>query len=167
MKTKIWRTLAEIIGVLSIVAGLMLVAWEIRQANEIARAEVVLTLAEQYNEFNQARFESAEVAELSLMLMRPDDYQLTVIDKSRMSGVAWHFGNIFWSAQVAHDSGLLSRQDLMIYQSQLAWMLEYMPGLAEEFTFMWNSADDMHEAAVFIPLREYVENLPESVQSGD
>ena len=71
------------------------------------------------------------------MLMRPGDYALTDIDKSRMGGVAWHFGNIFWSAQIAHDSGLLSDQDLMVYQSQLAWMLKYMPGLVDEFAFMW------------------------------
>ncbi len=167
MKTKIWRTLAEIIGVLSIVTGLLLVAWEIRQANKIARAEIVQTLSQQYNEFNQARFESAEVAELSLMLMRPEDYSLSEIDKSRISGVAWHFGNIFWSAQVAHDSGLLSRQDLMIYQSQLAWMLKNMPGLTEEFRFMWNTSDDMHEAPVFIPLKQYLENSPENVNTSN
>jgi CHASE2 domain-containing sensor protein len=36
MKNKNWRDVAEIVGIVSIVAGLILVAWEVRQANNIA-----------------------------------------------------------------------------------------------------------------------------------
>jgi len=158
MKPKNLRDLAELIGLVSIVIGLLLVAWEIRQANKIARAEVVMNLAEQYNEFNASRFENPEVAELSNMLLNPDRYEISDTDRSRMAGVAWHFGNILWSAQIAHDNGLLSLDDLSIYQSHLSWMLEYMPGLAEEFTFMWNTTGEMKGVYVFKPLEIYVES---------
>ena len=47
MKNIDWRNLAEIIGIGSIVAGLILVAWEIHQANNIAKAQIVMDLAAQ------------------------------------------------------------------------------------------------------------------------
>jgi hypothetical protein len=162
MKSKHWRALAEVIGVISIVVGLLLVAWEIRQANKIARAEVVMNLAEQYNQFNSARFESPEVAELSNMLLNPDQFEISDVDRSRMAGAAWHFGNILWSAQAAYDNGLLDLVDLANYRSHLSWMLEYMPGLASEFVFMWNTTAGMQGVYVFEPLEQYVAAIPES-----
>ena len=50
MKSKNWRDVAEIVGVISIVAGLVLVAWEVRQANNIAATQMVMDLAAQANE---------------------------------------------------------------------------------------------------------------------
>jgi hypothetical protein len=38
MISKSWRDVAEIVGNISIVVGLVLVAWEVRQANNIAKA---------------------------------------------------------------------------------------------------------------------------------
>ena len=159
MKSKNWRVLAEVFGVVSIVIGLLMVAWEIRQANKIARADIVMSLAEQYNQFNSSRFESPEVAELSNMLLNPDHFEITDNDRSRMAGAAWHFANILWSAQIAHDNGLLSKDDLATYQSHLAWMLEYMPGLADEFAFMWHTTGSMKGVYVFEPLERYIASL--------
>ena len=166
MKPINWRILAEVVGVLSIVIGLMMVAWEIRQANKIARADIVMSLAEQYNQFNSSRFENPDVAELSNMLLNPDQFEITDTDRSRMAGAAWHFANILWSAQIAHDNGLLSEEDLATYQSHLAWMLEYMPGLADEFVFMWNTTGGMKGVYVFEPLKHYIESLPKSQEGG-
>jgi CheY-specific phosphatase CheX len=59
MKNKNWRDVAEIVGIVSIVAGLVLVAWEVRQANNIAKTQMVMDLAAEANEFNSATFESA------------------------------------------------------------------------------------------------------------
>lgn len=154
--------LAETFGVLSIVIGLMMVAWEIRQANKIARADIVMSLAEQYNQFNSSRFENPDVAELSNMLLNPDQYELTKNDRSRMAGAAWHFANILWSAQIAFDNGLLSQEDLANYQSHLAWMLKYMPGLADELAFMWHTTGGMKGVSVFEPLEQYIESLPKT-----
>ena len=161
MKSLPWRSLAEIIGVVSIVVGLILVALEIRQSNNIAKAEIVFNLAEQYNQFNTARFENSEVAQLSLMMQNPDDFEIAEIDASRIAGAAWHFANILWSSQIAYDNGLLGLDELTNYQSQMAWLLEYMPAMANEFVLMWNSSTAMHNTIVFRPLEYYVENLTE------
>lgn len=64
MKNRNWRDVAEIIGIVSIVAGLILVAWEVRQANNIAKTQMVMELVAQANEFNSATYENEEVANL-------------------------------------------------------------------------------------------------------
>jgi hypothetical protein len=48
MENRHLRETVEIIGVISIVASLLLVAWEVRQANRIAAAEIEMQI--QYDE---------------------------------------------------------------------------------------------------------------------
>ena len=72
MKYKNWHDVAEIVGMISIVAGLILVAWEVRQANNIARAQMVMDIAAQANEFNSATYENVEVAKLVAAIYDPN-----------------------------------------------------------------------------------------------
>lgn len=153
MKNNQWRNLLEIIGVLSIVAGLLMVAMEIRQANRIATAQTVMQLAAQFNEFNAARFENPALADLTAKIQRPDDISMSSTERSMASGLAWHFGNIFWSAEIAHQNGLLSDDDLLKYRSDLEWMITYMPGLNPEFLIMFDTMPAVEESVIFEPLK--------------
>jgi hypothetical protein len=121
MKNKNWRDVAEIVGMISIVAGLILVTWEVRQANNIAKAQIVMDLAAQANEFNSATYGNSEVAELVAAISDPSHIDFSETQESMMTGVAWHFANIFWSAQRAYDNGLLGDDGILMYQSSLAW----------------------------------------------
>ncbi len=94
MKNKNWRDVAEIVGIVSIVAGLVLVAWEVRQANNIATTQMVMDLAAQANEFNSATFENAEVAELVAAIYDPNHSEYTDAQQAMMSAVAWHIENM-------------------------------------------------------------------------
>ena len=161
MNAETWRKAAEFVGGLGIIAGLFMVAMEIRQANEIARTEVIIDLAGQYNEFNSARFQDPVVANLSLKLIQPGNYEISETDASMMAGAAWHFANILWSAQVAYDSGLISIEDLTFYRSHLEWMLDNMPGLLPEFESMFESNSAMKEVYVFGPLKKRFEQNAE------
>jgi hypothetical protein len=159
MKSRYWRDLVEIVAVLSVVGGLLLVAWEVRQANRIARAQTVMELAAQYNTFNSARFGNPEVARLALMLLEPDKFAITETEASMMSGVVYHFHNILWSAQVAYDNGLLSLEDLTKYRSDLIWMLTYMPGLIPELVNAYETQPSTQNVYVFEPLAELIAKL--------
>lgn len=161
MNAENWRRVAEVLGILSIVVGLFMVALEIRQANEIARTQVIMDLTGQYNEFNSARFQDPAVANLSLKLLRPGNYEISETDASMMAGAAWHFTNILWSAQMAHDSGIISDQDLIIYQGHLQWMLDNMPGLIPELKVMYEANSVMKEVFVFEPLKRKFEQNAE------
>jgi len=72
MKSKTWRDVAEFVGTASIVAGLILVALEVRQANNIAKAQMVMNIGAQANEFNRSTYENAEVAALVGAISNPD-----------------------------------------------------------------------------------------------
>ena len=78
MKNMDWRNLAELIGIGSIVPGLILVAWEIHHPNNIAKAQMVMDPATKSNEFNSSTFENPVVADLLAAMSGPD--QLNVSD---------------------------------------------------------------------------------------
>lgn len=154
MKAVSLKEVAEGIGLVSIVAGLALVAWEIRQANNIARTEVIITALQQWNEFNLSRFENPEVAQLSLMAMHPEDYELSPLDRSRLNGMAWHFVNIAWTSQIAYDAGLLGESDIVNARSDMQWSLDILPGLRSEFLGIYDQIPYMKGVYVFEPLAE-------------
>ena len=156
MKERNWGKFAEFIGVVSIVAGLILVAWEIHQANNIAKAQMVMDLASQANEFNSSTFANPEVAELAKALADPDQFDISEVQESMMSGVAWHFSNIFWSAQRAYDNGVLDDDDIRNYQASLAWHIENHPGLKPTFMKVYDTAPWLRDMYVFQPLVEMV-----------
>jgi hypothetical protein len=158
MKYKYWRDIMEVISVIAIVAGLVLVAAEVRQANHIARTEVALSLSAQYNAFNSARFQDPEVARLALKLMDPDQDKYDETEASMMAGAAWHFGNIFGSAQTAYENGLIELADLDKYRSDLEWMMEYMPGLRDEFILIYRTVPTVQDMYVYEPVRTLLTN---------
>ena len=71
-----------------------------------------------------------------------------------MSATAWHFANIFWSAQRAHDSGLLDDKDILMYRSSMAWHIENHPGLRPAFKTVYATAPWLRDMFVFEPLVE-------------
>lgn len=154
MKTVSWKEVAEGVGVLSIVVGLVLVAWEVRQANHIARTEVIMTTLQQWNDYNLSRFENPDVAQLSLIAMNPEEYEITPLDRSRLNGMAWHFVNIAWTSQIAYDAGLLGERDLLNARTDLNWSLEVMPGLIPELLSIYDQTPYMEGVYVFEPLTE-------------
>jgi hypothetical protein len=155
MKYKNWRDVTEIIGIISIVVGLILVAWEVRQANNIAKAQMVLDIAAQANEFNSATYGNPDVANLVTAISDPDYTDYSETQKSMINGTAWHFTNIFWSAQKAYDSGLLGDDDIFMYQSSLAWHLENLPGLKPAYKAIYKTTPWIRDMYVFRPLVEF------------
>lgn len=138
------------------VVGLILVAWEIHQANNIAKAQMVMDLAAQANEFNSATFANPEVAELARLMSEPDQNDISEIQKSMMSGVAWHFSNVFWSAHRAYDNGMLDDDDIRNYQASVAWHIKNHPGLKPTFIKVHDTAPWLRDMYVFQPLVEMV-----------
>ena len=131
-------------------------AWEIRQANDIAKAEAIMQLAAEYNEFNSARFGNPEVARISSLMFAPEGTEISELDQSAIAGAAWHFANILWSAQVAYENGILELEDLAKYRRDLQWMLDNMPALRDQFLVMHETNPDMRGIYVYEPLDELI-----------
>ena len=155
MKDRHLREIVEIVGVISIVAALLLVAWEVHEANRIAVAEIELRLGQGVDELHLRRATTPDFAKLYPKMRAPGNHLVTATEESQIEGLAQHLANIYYSAQVAHDRGLLGAQDLESYRQDLARVLEELPGLAPAFTRIHDATPDMRAMPVFQPLRNF------------
>jgi hypothetical protein len=154
MRDRHLREIVEIVGVISIVAALLLVAWEVRQANRIATAEIEMRLARDLDQLNLRRAVAPDLAKLYPKLGAPENHLVTATEESQIQGIAKHLAGVYFSAQVAHDNGLLDAQDLEAYRQELARTLERLPGLIPDLRRIHDSTPQMRAAAVFQPLRD-------------
>lgn len=150
-----WRRILETAGVVSVVGGLLLVALELRQTNKIARAQVVMELAYGFNEINSTRFRDPEFARLIMLIEDPQGRQISELDKSRMTGLAYQIHNYMWAAQTAYDNDLLRREDLDHYRDDLAGTYVAWPGLVPALISIYESQPGKRDAYVFEPLAEW------------
>ena len=68
MKNRSWRDVADLIGVVSIVAGLILVAYELRQNSQLMRAQVFNDRSNQGIEVFLTISENPELSEIDALL---------------------------------------------------------------------------------------------------
>jgi hypothetical protein len=154
MKNSHLRETVEIIGVISIVAALLLVAWEVRQSNRIAVAKIEMELAHGFDEMNMIRATTPDFARLFPKMNSPASHLVTATEESQLQGLAWHIANLYYSAQTAHDNGLLDAQRLDMYRLDLAQTLDRFPGLHAPFLQIYDALPEMGSMPVFQPLRD-------------
>jgi hypothetical protein len=163
MRDRHLREIVEIVGVISIVAALLLVAWEIHQANRIAVAQIEMRLGHGFDELHLRRATTPDFAKLYPKMRAPGNHLVTATEASQIEGLAEHLVNIYYSAQVAHDNGLLGTQELESYRQDLAQTLEQLPGLAPAFARIHDSTPEMRAMPVFQPLRTFeVQRAPKA-----
>ncbi len=126
-----WRGWLELISVLAVVGGLLVVAFELRQANRIARAQTVMELSAAHNVLNSTRFANSDFARLHSLMHDPDKHEIDEDDAWKITGVAYYLHNTLWSAQSAYDNGILSIDDLANYRNDLLDICTG-PGFARE-----------------------------------
>jgi len=154
MKNINWREIVEIVGVVSIVGSLLLLATEVRQSNNIASATMDANLGAEYNRINFERASNADFAKLYAKMADPASHLITATENEQIEGVAWTYLNIYWSAQAAHDNGLMSDGQLQGYATDLALLLERRPALQEHFVFFVDDIPGMSDAPVFSAVTE-------------
>lgn len=152
MRNSHLREIVEIVGVISIVASLLLVAWEIRQSNRIAAAEIEMQLANGFNEMNMRRATTPDFAKLFPKMSAPGSHLVTATEESQLKGLAWHFVNLYFVAQVAHDNGLLSARRLDTHRIDLQETLDRFPGLHPAFLQIYDEFPEIRGMPVFAPL---------------
>ena len=157
MKDINWREIVEIVGVVSIVGSLLLLATEVRQSNNIASATMEANLGAEYNRINFERATNADFAKLYAKMADPASHLITATENEQIEGVAWTYVNIYWSAQAAHDNGLMSDDQLQGYAGDLGLLLERRPALKEHFVLFLEEIPGMSDAPVFSAVTELVE----------
>ena len=123
------KEIVEIVGVVSIVTSLLLVAWEIRQTNRIAIAGTAQELSARLSEIDRDRAAYPDVAKLYPKLRSPESHLVTATDSSQMEGLASQYLEIFTAAQLAYDDRLLDRGQFDRYARLAASVVDNHPGL--------------------------------------
>jgi hypothetical protein len=154
MRNSYLREIVEIVGIISIVASLLLVAWEIRQSNRIATAKIEMQLAQGFKEMSISRATEPAFAKLFPKLSSPGSHLVTATEASQLNGLASHVMQLYFAAQIAHDNGLLSAQRLDMYRLDLQLRLDRLPGLHSALLEIYDSSPEMSAMPVFQPLRD-------------
>jgi hypothetical protein len=148
--------MVEIVGVVGIVASMILVAAELRTANEVASTEAELSLAEQYNVFLRQRASNPEIAKIFPKLESPDAHLITATDDSQIRGIAAYQINFLQAVQNAYTGDLISRKVRDAYIADFARTIDEWPGIRPYYVEIYESREALHGQIEFAPLAEYI-----------
>lgn len=154
MNRRHWRETVEIVGIVSIVASLLLVAWEIHRANRIATAALEVGIVQEFAELPRARAVSPEFARLYPKLGSPEGHLITATEASQTAGLARQIVESYRSVQIAHDRGFIGDARLSVYASDLAGLLIAYPGLVPYLHAIHDTDPELRTMPVFLPLRD-------------
>ena len=154
MKNTNWREIVEIVGVISIVASLLLVAMEVRQSNRIANAQHEMDMAQLFNQNMLQRAFDADYAKLYAKIQEPEAHLITATEQQQIRGLAWHYINTFYVAQAAYNNGLLSDEQLSVYVHDLQVLMQEFPALVPHFIAIREQRDWIATTPVYRPIME-------------
>jgi len=164
MKNTNWREMVEIVGLVSIVGSLLLLATEVRQSNKIARAEMEMTISEGFMQMQLQRSGNLDVAKLWSKIAEPEGHLITATDSSQMRGLTWTYVNLFWMVQAAYDNELMSDAGFDGYVEVVRWVLENRPALQDHFIFVYDTTPAMAGEPIFAPLEDLIRERSTDIQ---
>ena len=156
MTNRHWREMVEIVGVVGIIASMILVAAEIRDANEAASTAAELALAEQYNMLHRERASNPDLAKIFPKLESPDAHLITATDASQIHGIASYQINFLQAVQNAYTDDLISRKVRDAYVADFARTIEEWPGIRPYYVEIYENRETLHGQAEFAPIADYI-----------
>ena len=124
--------IVEIIGVVSVVISLLIVAYEIRQTNKIAIVNAEIELRNNYSALNELMVTHSELA---VMLIRNEEEggKLSAAEHIRMRSFMFRHLNIWIASEIAYENGMLPEPSFQIVLNDVAFGLRNFPGLHPHF----------------------------------
>lgn len=122
------KEIAEIIGLVAVVASLLFLGYEIRQSNRIARSTITYELANNYSEINEIVWSSPQVAELHVKVRDPA-YRPTAAEEVMLRAEARRFMNIWGAIEIAYRNGHQTREQLDIMLEDVEAVVSRFPAM--------------------------------------
>ena len=126
MKISTW---VEIVGLTAVTFSLALVAWELNQANSLAKANVYSDITHHLNEGNLLLASSTEFADLYKMLSEPD-VELSELDSQRAMGLALWTRNVWINSEQAYREVWISEDKFQAQLNDVKFTAQSWPGLS-------------------------------------
>ena len=159
MTNRHWRELLEIVGVVSIVAALLIVAAQLRKSNEIAARQTAMQLAISYDAIPLERATNPEFAKLFPKLAAPEAHLTTATESAQIRGIAEHYFVMQGAVQNAYDGGLIDRQTFDLYTARFARTLETWPGIRSHLIELYDNLSSSQQSAALAPVAAYREKI--------
>lgn len=162
MQHRDWRELAEVVGFVTIVAVLVMIALEQRTANRIAQRaaefDAQFGIARLYADMVQARAGNPEVAKVFAKISSPQGHLITATDTSQIRAIAQQYINLYRIAQAAYDNGLLPQARYEQMRADLQSAIERYPGLHPSLIALYQSLSEPDTLPILEPISRLSEN---------
>ena len=141
------RTFAELVGLAAVVLSLLLVAYEVRQSNQIAQATTTYEISRDVNQFNELGYSDDEFARLLLQLSDGSaEYSGVETLKARL--LAHRFVNVWTVQEVAHQNGLMTDEQFEMTKRDVLTVTRAFPGLASHWKAVLRTQPDLRGSDV-------------------
>lgn len=122
------RIVAELVGLGAVVISLLLLTYELNQANSLAKFSVASEINQHYNQSNLLQASSSEYADVWLMLAE-EDRELTPVELQKAIGLAYYHRNAWNSVETAYLEGWITRDKYQATLNDIEAMLMDLPGI--------------------------------------
>ena len=158
MKELTTRTVAEVAGIIALLASLVFLAMEIKQSNSIAVASIQYSIISDYNEYHRQVLSDPEMAEFVARMEVDDSTAFSPADEMRAHSFATQFINLWFVIQTAYDNGQLPEENFRAYVEDAAHMLRRYPRAVPYFKASILSTPSLHHLAIFQPIFQANDN---------
>ena len=151
------RTLAEWLGGLAVVLSVVFLAIQVRQANQIARAEASRELLAMFNEFHDMAISDPAVTEV-LVVLRDPAPDLTPPQTVQVRHFVSRLFNAFSAVHDAYSEGLVPLEDYEAYITGVTGYLQDYPGIVPRLSALIESMPSIHDQEVWTPVLDHQES---------
>lgn len=156
MKREKLKDIAEIVGLVAIVASLLFLAFEIQQSNRIAIASTEIGIRHGYSEFNRGLHSGEGVAELVSMAMEPD-VEWSPAEELKVLMVVTDLFNVWMSVETACDNGLAAENTCAELGDDIRAFIGMFPGTHPMWQFFLESYPSLSDTEVLRTISQALE----------
>jgi len=140
--------IGEILGAIVVFATLLYLAQQVRQSVNLARSSQNMSLLDAYGDFNSQIACDPDVADLMVTLQQaPESLSEREVVQSRH--MAYRYGNIILSAELAHSQGQITDEQFRMYQDDVSVVLQFYPGLRANLMEIYGLYPDIREMDIW------------------
>jgi len=151
------REFAEAIGLITIVASLLFLAFEIQQSNRIAIAATEIGIRNGYSEFNRAIYTESDVAEL-LSRAREPDVAWSSTEELKVLMAVSDVTNVWFSVETACANNLAHAATCAELGDDIRGFIAYFPGVRESLRFILENYPSQAGTRVHSTIRQAIED---------
>jgi len=151
------RQLFEIVGITAVIVSLLIVAYEIRQSNNIALVSTENEIRNNYASFEESVLSNPELSEL-LFKARDPEYRLEGVEREIVTTYIFRFLNAWRPAVTSYERGLLNQISYDAVFDDIRYTVEKIPAANPIWREIIEGYPSRENDAIFEYLRELLAN---------